>query len=160
MNKIEKQKVKREERRIWALEYFGNKCAECSSTLNLEFHHIDKTTKENNISSLYSSSIEVFKRELDKCQLLCKKHHNDKTLEEKKQVRAEGTHGTLSSYRYCHCDICKEACAAYNREYHGWRKRIPAEHGTYSKYKSGCKCDECKEANNLYMKNYYKKKLC
>jgi hypothetical protein len=158
MNKTKKQKEKREERRQFALAYLGGKCIECGSTLNLEFHHIDKTTKKNNISSLYSSSLKILKEELDKCELLCDKHHNDKTLEEKKQIRAEGTHGTLSSYRYCHCSICKEARNVYNRKYHGWVVRVPAQHGTYSKYKNGCRCNECKSANNSYMKNYYANK--
>mgnify|MGYP001617023980 CR=1 FL=1 len=156
MNRIEKQKIKREERRKWSLKYLGGECVECFSVSDLEFDHIDRFTKKHNVSSLFSSSINVLKEELDKCQLLCDKHHNDKTLREKGMIRAVGVHGTISSYRYCHCSKCKDAHAAYQRGYSGWEKRVPSQHGSYSKYKNGCKCKECKSANNTYMKNFYK----
>ena len=60
---------------------------------------------------------------MKKCQLLCKKHHTDKTIVDTGKKLAKGTHGTISSYRYCKCDACREAANKLSREYRRRKRR-------------------------------------
>lgn len=67
-------------RRNELIQKLGGKCVVCGSTENLEFDHIDATTKEYNISEkLLSYSINSLLPELEKCQLLCHKCHSRKS---------------------------------------------------------------------------------
>ena len=100
-----------------AIKILGGKCKQCGSKKKLEFDHIDPSSKKFCLTQFLRYSKEKNKKELAKCQLLCQKCHNIKTLKEKGQVPAKGTHGTLSSYRYCKCDICKRARRDYIRNY-------------------------------------------
>jgi hypothetical protein len=100
-----------------ALEYLGGVCKRCGSDKNLTFDHIDRASKKINISKILSRSWQEQKKELDKCQILCRKCHKEKTLEDFGQTSAKGTHGTLSSYRYCKCILCRRAKAAYMKDY-------------------------------------------
>lgn len=61
------------------LEYLGGCCAVCGATQELEFDHIDPKSKEFAITSKWTRRWEVLQPELDKCQLLCKEHHLEKT---------------------------------------------------------------------------------
>lgn len=65
-----------------AKEYLGGCCVVCGTTENLEFDHVDPTTKEFTISHGWSLSAERFWIEVNKCQLLCREHHSDKTKTE------------------------------------------------------------------------------
>lgn len=112
------------ERRKYAIEQLGSRCAECGSTDQLEIDHIDPKKKSFDVGKLWSTAWARFIAELKKCQLLCDTHHNDKTLAHKGQRRAKGTHGTLSAYKYCRCDRCRDVHSAYCREYS--RKRREA----------------------------------
>jgi hypothetical protein len=112
------------ERRKEALEILGGRCSNCKTTKRLEIDHVDRTKKSFNISQMWSVSRARFLAELKKCQLLCRLCHQDKTTRERGQVPARGTHGTLSSYRYCKCDDCRDAKSRHNREYR--RKPAPA----------------------------------
>jgi len=49
---------------------------------------------------------------------------NVKTLKEKGMEIAKGNHGTLSSYTYCHCKLCKKAKREWFREYYKTHKRV------------------------------------
>lgn len=100
-----------------AIAELGGKCAKCGSPENLELDHIDPTTKEIEVGAIHSVSRVRFWAEIKKCQLLCRSCHVKKTLADKGQKPAKGTHGTLSSYRYCHCDACKAGKAAHHRKY-------------------------------------------
>lgn len=67
-------------RRQQLIEECGGKCVVCGTTENLEFDHIDRTTKRDNVTRLLAtSSYEDALREAQKCVLLCKKHHIEKT---------------------------------------------------------------------------------
>jgi len=100
-----------------AIALLGGKCAACGSTTKLEFDHIDIRTKSFNISKAWSYSKARLDAELAKCQLLCSECHDKKTLADLGVTSAKGKHGTLSSYRYCKCVLCKKAKADYMREY-------------------------------------------
>lgn len=104
-------------RRNDAIEQLDGCCVKCKTTEHLDIDHIDPKTKEFTIGQCGSVSEERWQNELKKCQLLCKKCHKLKTLENNNQVSAREVHGTLSSYRYCKCDACKAAKREYNRKY-------------------------------------------
>lgn len=99
------------------IEYLGGKCVRCGSTENLEIDHKNPEEKSFNISDMITYPKEILLPELNKCQILCNECHKGKTLEDFGMVSAKITHGTLSSYRYCHCKLCKDAKAAWTREY-------------------------------------------
>lgn len=68
---------------IW--EYLNNNpCVECgeSDPIVLEFDHIDSKLKFNNVSELMKYSVEVVKKEIKKCQVLCANCHRRKTAEQ------------------------------------------------------------------------------
>lgn len=94
----------------------GGKCVKCGKTNDLQFDHIDPSSKSFTITS------EVWWRkdldsEIAKCQLLCRSCHELKSILERGNKVAVGTHGTLSSYRYCRCDVCKKAKSDHSRAY-------------------------------------------
>lgn len=127
-SKEEKAKYYRElmiaryrERRAKAVQDLRGKCVRCGSVKELQLDHIDSTAKEYSIFKTWLSE-EKFKAEVAKCQLLCQECHTDKTLADLGRKKAKGTHGTISSYRYCHCDECKAAKNKASREYKA-RKR-------------------------------------
>ena len=93
-----------------ARESMGGKCAACGSLRDLEFDHINPADKEFTVTSTVGISQEKFDAELKKCQLLCKECH-------KKKHSARENHGTLSCYRYCKCELCKQAKRDYANEY-------------------------------------------
>lgn len=69
---------------------------------------------------------------------------------------SEPAHGTIQRYRRgCRCDDCREANAAYSRE---WRKKNPKivdnrpkakKHGLTRYRKHGCRCTVCTGANRV-----------
>jgi hypothetical protein len=104
------------ERRAKALAFLGGAC-KCGSTSDLQFDHVDRTKKSFTIGKLWSLSEKVFWAEIAKCQLLCSKCHEEKTLIDLNQVSAKTRHGTLSTYRYCHCSLCRKANADYSAQW-------------------------------------------
>jgi 5-methylcytosine-specific restriction endonuclease McrA len=108
------------ERRDKAIERLGGKC-KCGSISDLQFDHINPTTKKFTIAKLSSINEEDFWKEIDKCQLLCNNCHQEKTLLDLGRISAKQTHGTLSSYRYCKCNECKAAKSVYMKEYNKGR---------------------------------------
>lgn len=77
--KREISKRTREKKKQERIDYLGGKCIGCGTTENLQFDHIDRTTKEYSISKKPDYVFEKIKPELDKCQLLCKECHRIKT---------------------------------------------------------------------------------
>jgi 5-methylcytosine-specific restriction endonuclease McrA len=116
-NMREYMKRRYDERMELALEVLGGKCNICGSTKNLEIDHIDPTIKEKNLSLLTGRSLERFLEELKKCQLLCKECHTKKSVADRDQLDARLVHGTLSSYRYCKCELCRKAKSDYMKSY-------------------------------------------
>lgn len=66
-------------RRATAIMVLGGRCVECLSTEDLEFDHIDPAEKSFTIAKASTWSDTRFWAELEKCQLLCKNCHADKT---------------------------------------------------------------------------------
>ena len=65
----------------------GGKCVKCGSNQDLDFDHIDPSTKSASISKLVASSNKVnVIKELSKCQLLCKSCHTLKTVSKQENV--------------------------------------------------------------------------
>ena len=63
-----------------AIEHKGGKCVECGYDKYygaLEFHHIDPTKKDFQISTNLSRAWEKLKKELDKCILVCSNCHRE-----------------------------------------------------------------------------------
>lgn len=105
------------ERRKEAFEILDGRCSKCESTQNLEIDHKDRNKKVFDGTRMTSVSREKFLAEIAKCQLLCRKCHDVKTIVELGKKVAKGTHGTLSSYRYCKCYLCRKVKSEYMRAY-------------------------------------------
>jgi 5-methylcytosine-specific restriction endonuclease McrA len=96
-------------RRNRLIEMLGGKCARCGATEDLEFDHIDPSTKEFAISATLSRAWGALVEEATKCQLLCKPCHVAKGAKDRPELQ----HGTYYVYAYwnCRCDLCKAANA-------------------------------------------------
>lgn len=110
-------KKKYHQRITEAKETLGNQCKLCGSQEDLEFDHINPESKIDCLTTLTGSK-DKFYEELEKCQLLCKECHKVKTLNDKDQQSAKLIHGTLSSYRYCKCELCKKAKSDHSKRYY------------------------------------------
>jgi ribosomal protein S27AE len=101
--------------RAEAIQLLGGKCNKCGSAEELEIDHVDRKQKSFEISKIWALAREKFLAELAKCQLLCKSCHRIKSIGELGKKPA--THGTLSMYRYCKCDACKQAKSDWMKAY-------------------------------------------
>src|ERR1700737_409283 len=85
----------------------GGKCSSCGSTEQLEIDHIDPETKTDH--RIWSWSHPRIEKELEKCQLLCRSCHVEKTAREnaERNIR-EIVHGTYYAYKHrgCRCSDC------------------------------------------------------
>jgi hypothetical protein len=69
-----------------AVEYLGGKCLDCNGIFPKEvydFHHVDPSTKEKELTSARFQSWDNYKKELDKCVLLCSNCHRIRHRKEK-----------------------------------------------------------------------------
>lgn len=103
------------QRRKQAFEKLGNKCIVCGTTVNLDIDHVDYRQKTLAINKLWSVAESRFWSEIEKCQLLCIKHHKAKTSLETPERRPI-THGKYwAAYKYqCQCDECLQFKIRYN----------------------------------------------
>lgn len=93
------------------IEYLGGKCVWCNSTKELQIDHKDKTTKLFNISTgIQKFSKEKIWKEVEKCQLLCRKCHRKKSVLSGDVQEAKHGNYTMRFRRNCHCDLCTEYC--------------------------------------------------
>lgn len=86
----EYMKKRWERRRVAAVDYLGGECARCGELEELDFDHIDPLTKIMSIARASSRSEKFFWEEVDKCQLLCKPCHLEKTAEDLRSLSSVG----------------------------------------------------------------------
>lgn len=75
-----KEAKKRTGLKDWAIGYKGGECQVCGYSLcskALDFHHKDPSSKEFNITQFRKKDLEILKKELDKCILLCCRCHRE-----------------------------------------------------------------------------------
>lgn len=104
-------KTQREYQKEWAARrrekwvlLMGGKCTHCGSDERLEFDHLDPTQKTSH--RIWTWKEERIAKELEKCQLLCRQCHQNKTAEER--MPPHGTETRYSSHK-CRCNLCKLA---------------------------------------------------
>ncbi len=109
------------EKRNAKIAELGGVCVHCGSDQNLEFDHIDPSTKEFTIAIGWSST--QLDAEVAKCQLLCKSCHLTKTKENKEhgKILKHGTEWMYSKHK-CRCESCKEAFRSAKRKRYHARK--------------------------------------
>jgi hypothetical protein len=102
-------KAWRDGRRAQLTEMLGGCCVRCGAKQNLEFDHIDPSTKTFAVCAGLSRAWDALVAEALKCQLLCKVCHVEKAVEDRPEV-------AHSYYRYwyygCRCSVCRAANAA------------------------------------------------
>jgi hypothetical protein len=106
-----------DDRKALALSLLGGKCCKCGSVDQLEFDHVERDGKLRNMTEMSAYSEARFTKELEKCQLLCAECHWEKTLVDLGRMAGFWNHGTLASYRYCRCDLCRKAKNSWQMEY-------------------------------------------
>jgi hypothetical protein len=163
----EDMKRRYHERRNLALKLLGGKCVVCGTRKNLEIDHIDPSTKTMIVARMTTVAYERFLDEVSRCQLLCKKHHIEKTSSEQSVPHGGGKTGK----RNCLCNLCAPLKREYNREFKSAKRgregsvarKPPAErlkelHGTRKGYQIERRlgiptCDECRYANSEYTRD-------
>ena len=83
-------------RRAEAISYLGGQCDDCGTIDELEIDHISWREKSIPLNKLWSVSKKRFWSELDKCHLLCKRCHIEKTKQDHYEQRLE--HGWANQY--------------------------------------------------------------
>jgi hypothetical protein len=105
------------------LDYLGNACVVCGVTDDLIIHHRNPDEKEFNATQQWGRPWEDTLRELDKCELRCRKHHGT-------AHHGEPEHGTVRCYKRekCRCNACVKANSAaqmiYKATYAAKLKRL------------------------------------
>lgn len=126
-----------ENRRHKMLAYLGSKCAICGIEDDLQIDHVDASTKKFDVSKNWSRTWGILEDELNKCQLLCVRHHKEKTKHNGEGGGGQNKwkdvkHGTVWAYnKYrCRCERCKEAKAVSRaKEYEILKQRDVAQFG-------------------------------
>jgi hypothetical protein len=124
MKEVSKQMKRYYMLRSKVLSILGNKCVKCGSCKKLEIDHINKDQKSADVAKIFNLSFKRIMDEAIKCQLLCRTCHIKKTILERNKKIAKGNHGTISSYRYCKCNLCKKAKYEHTKNYYKTHKRI------------------------------------
>lgn len=78
--RLDRMYTRKLEHKIKAYAYLGNCCSLCGYDrcyAAIDFHHIDRATKEYEVSYLWGFSWEKIKSEIDKCILLCANCHRE-----------------------------------------------------------------------------------
>jgi hypothetical protein len=73
-------KERKQSNKKYLIEMLGGKCVGCGATEKIQFDHIDRTKKSFCIGENLASKLEKLIEEANKCQLLCEKCHQHKTL--------------------------------------------------------------------------------
>ena len=92
-------------------------CAKCGSWEDLQIDHKDPNKKVSH--RIWSWAKERREAELAKCQAMCRKCHNKKSAEEKREPVRHGTHSAYASG--CRCPACRQAQQEYMQL---WRQPV------------------------------------
>lgn len=103
------------ERRKQAVEKLGALCVDCGTSEELEFDHADASTKEFNISKIWSYKQERFESELSKCVLRCHSCHVEKSRQSDWRIVGHGE--GVSGKKNCKCEPCRKRKAEYMKNY-------------------------------------------
>lgn len=103
------KEAQREYQRQWVAkrraEFFADKsCVLCGSTDRLELDHIDPSAKVSH--RIWSWSEARRSAEIEKCQILCYYHHQEKTSKDKASRVVHGSY-VMYTYRKCKCTECR-----------------------------------------------------
>lgn len=93
-------------RRSASIEKLGGVCVNCGSKEQLEFDHIEPSTKLFTLSSVPFASEIRWQAELSKCQLLCHSCHKEKSS-------SEGSFGDDDKEYNCSCGKVLPSRKAY-----------------------------------------------
>ena len=115
-------KAWKQARRARLVEMLGGKCVRCGATEDLEFDHIDPSTKVFAVCAGLTRAWDALVEEASKTQLLCKPCHVIKGAEDRPELK----HGTYYVYWYwnCRCQDCKAANARKSAALRA--KRLPS----------------------------------
>lgn len=94
------------------LEYKGSRCEICGYSKDVpgayDFHHLDPNTKEFGISSSKVLNFEKLKKEVDKCQLLCRNCHAEVHHKQNQSYRQSLLH---SNQNWLSTRLQEKACS-------------------------------------------------
>lgn len=108
---------RRAKRKQQLIEMLGGHCARCEVTDELDFDHIDPKTKSFQISGrALDKPWALLLEEVAKCQLLCRPHHLEKSLENG-DLRNVEHGGGLTGKKNCPCTLCKARKSEYMKKY-------------------------------------------
>lgn len=161
--------VHRRRQMLYVTKGADPQCAYCGSVDDLEFDHIDPSQKSFNVGTRNSLNDPVVRAEFDKCQLLCRSCHEDKTASENTGFAHGSTTGFMR--KKCECPECSEARRRWNDRRNAKRRadtvarmesgngtadnvrgpyNRPSTHGDVLHYRRGCRCDLCREAKTKH----------
>ena len=111
-------KERYETQRKFLFSLLGDRCAKCQSQEKLEFDHINPKDKTLEIGRLFTKrTIQGGIQEIvTKCQILCKKCHEDKSAREFSLRPKTFRHGTIYAWMRirCKCSECLKAKWAWH----------------------------------------------
>ena len=98
------QNKRRKKQKFKSMEYLGGKCQDCGAVpvdgidkvviednkiqlpwYAFDFDHKDWVTKKHNVSKMFMSKFETIKKELDKCELVCRNCHVIRTTKMRRE---------------------------------------------------------------------------
>ena len=100
-------------RKTELLDILVTTCVQCGSDSNIEFDHIDPSTKEFSVMLRWTSPLSVLLPEIEKCQPLCATCHKEKSSRDGSVDHGSGRSGK----RNCKCGPCRLKKNAYMREW-------------------------------------------
>jgi hypothetical protein len=126
------------------IDYKGGKCLMCGYNKNIprayDFHHRNPKDKEFTISKYSILNMEKLKKEVDKCDLLCRNCHaelHDEEYSEIRRIMGEKHDNFIDSRFLKKIRICKICKKEFETSY----------------YKQYCCSDECRVINNRKVVN-------
>lgn len=82
-------KTRYQQRRELAHSILGRACANCGSLDNLEIDHIKWEDKAFKMNKLWNCAYATFLEELNKCQILCRSCHIEKSRQDIRAIKLQ-----------------------------------------------------------------------